>query len=157
MKRMVIDTETGEIIDELYGGDRILKQNSIEYLKSRTNFNDCKFIKVQNSLFYTLNEMNGNECKVFLGLLKYVRYETGAITYENGKIIKISDLASEINISESTLKRGIKGLLKLEIIKKGKYDDKNMYFMNPFVCFKGSKITIELIKMFEDSRFNQSK
>lgn len=155
-KRYVIDNETGEILNELDAGDRIVKQKSIDYLKDSIDFNAGSFAKLYKGFFDTLDDMNGSECKLLLKLLKYTRYGTGAIAYENGKKIKLVNLANEMNISESTLKRGIKKLIKLEIIKKGKYDGKNMYFMNPFVLFKGRRAKIDVIKMFEKSRFNEN-
>lgn len=156
-KKIIVDTETGEILNELDIGDRIVRQKSVDYLKDSIEFNYGSFTKLYKGFFDALNDINGSECKILFKLLEYTRYETCVISYENGKKIKMVELANEMNISESTLKRGIKKLIELGIIKKGKYDDKSMYFMNPFLCFKGSRAKTAVIKMFEDTRFNQSK
>lgn len=156
-KKIIVDTETGEILNELDIGDRIVRRKSVDYLKDSVEFSTGSFTKLYKGFFDALNDINGSECKILFKLLEYTRYETCVISYENGKKIKIVELANEMNISESTLKRGIKKLIELGIIKKSKFDGKSMYFMNPFVCFKGSRAKSGVVKLFENSRFNKSK
>ena len=74
-KRVIIDTETGEILDELNKGDKIVRASSVEYLKTTVDmvdFNDCKFIKLQHSFMDYIDELTPSELKITLKLMRYI-------------------------------------------------------------------------------------
>lgn len=153
-KRIIIDKNTGEIIGELERGDRIIKKNSVDYLKSTTDFNDCKFIKMQYSFFDILDELSSNELKIFCKLARYTRYGSGKITYDNGKEMSTNDIAKEFGVGERNMQNILKKLCDKEMICRKKNKKSYFYYMNPFICLKGNRIDLELIKTFEKSKFN---
>lgn len=156
-KRVIIDTETGEILDELNKGDKIVRASSVEYLKTTVDmvdFNDCKFIKLQHSFMDYIDELTPSELKITLNLMRYIRYGTGKITYDNGKIMCTSDMAKEFGINERNIYKMLKSLCDKEIICRGKEGKNYVYYMNPFICLKGNRVSVDLIKMFEKSKYN---
>lgn len=157
MKRVVIDSETGEILDELYGGDRVLKSNSINYLKGVSNFKDIDFVKTNKVFYKCFFELSFVELRAFLYISQYARFETNLVAYENGKIFDIKELAEALNISLRQTQRVLASLCDKEYICRVKSGKKFAYYINPFICKRGSKVKTELIKMFENSRFNLSK
>lgn len=159
-KRIIVDGNTGEILDELEKGDRIVKGNSIEYLRNTVDMvemNECKFIKLQDSFGMCVDELNLTELRVFYKLMRYVRYGTGEICYENGKEMYSSEMAKEFSINDRNLQKTLKNLCNKEIICRKKRGKGYIYYMNPYICLKGNRVTRELMYMFEKSKFNIKK
>lgn len=159
-KRVIIDTETGEILDELNKGDKIVRASSVEYLKTTVDmveFNDCKFMKLQQSFIDEIKGFNNSEITMCLYLMSWTKYGTGLISYSNGKIMRSSDIAKQIGIDVRNVQRILKSLCDKEIICREKSGKGYAYYMNPFVCVKGSRVDKWLVKKFEYSKFNKSK
>lgn len=155
MEKYYIVDENGEIKDILDGlesyvvlnyGDKVIRKGSVEYLKETVNLK-YNFIKVNSGLpesFY-------NKHPILLTLMKYAEYMTNILVYSNGKIIKPSDISKICNISESTAKRYIKNMIEDDIIHKVKIDGKTAIMINPFICFKGKRLSLKTYEEFKNS------
>ena len=156
-KRVILDTETGEIIGELEKGDRILKGNSIDYLRDTVEFNDCRFSKVQEAFFEYRKKLSDLEINVIVYLMGNTLYRSGIIAHKNGKLITSESIANEYGCSVRKIQKILKSLCDKEIICRKKNGKGYVYYMNPFICVKGNRVSVDLIKMFENSKFNKSK
>ena len=159
-KKYVVDIETGEILNELSQGDRIIKNASTKYLGNSVDMKKeyrFKFIKLHENFLNILNELNFNEAKVCFFLMLRTKYNNGIIAYENGNIINSSDIAEIIGIDVRSSQRILKSLCDKEIICREKSGKGYVYYMNPYVCLKGSRVDKWLAKRFEKSKFNKSK
>lgn len=162
-KKVVLDIETGEILNELENGDRILKKKSIDYLKNTidvkemTKVYNLNFVKLYESFFDIIGELNASELRVCLELFLNTRYKSGIIAYENGNVINSSDIAKKVEIDVRSSQRILKSLCDKEIICREKIGKGYVYYMNPFICVRGSSAYKSLVDKFKNSKFNKSK
>lgn len=155
-KKVILDIDTGEIIGELEKGDRILKGNSVDYLRDTVEFNDCRFSKVQEAFFEYRKELNDLEINVVVYLMGNTLYRSGMIAHKNGKPMTSENIANEYNYSVRNMQRILKSLCDKEIICREKVGKGYVYYMNPFICLKGGRVDAELVKKFEKSKFNEN-
>lgn len=147
----VINTETGEIKHELQPGDRILKAQSIEKLKSIEEFKVDNFSKLNNDeLQLILPELSKEEKAMLLTLFGYVRYETGLIQYKNGRDIAYKDIMKLCSLSESAVFRIIDSLVAKDLLYRGKNSKNVQFFLNPWLISKGNVISKVLKDMFKN-------
>lgn len=153
-KKVILDIETGEIIGELEKGDRILKRKSVDYLRDTVEFNDCRFSKVQDSFFEYRKELSDLEINVVIYLMGNTLYRSGIIAHKNGKPITSENIANEYECSVRKIQKILKCLCDKEIICREKSGKGYIYYMNPFICLKGNRVDVSLVKKFEKSKFN---
>ena len=160
MTRMIVDTETNEILGELEQGDRIIKKKSVEYLGS-TDVVETRpkdpFIK----LYYNINKVLMGEFSsisdyvLFHTLIHFVRYDSCKLAYDNGVELKLKNIIEESGLPSSTCRRAVdkfvdKGLL---------YKERTTYYCNPYVFCKGNRVyrsTLEKFNSTKYKKFNRS-
>lgn len=151
MSLAVINTETGEIKHELQPGDRILKAQSIEKLKSTEEFKIESFGKINNDeMQLILPELSKEERSMLLTLFVYVRYETGLIQYKNGRDIAYKDIMKLCSLSESAVYRIIDSLVGKDLVYRGKNSKNVQFFINPWIISRGNTISKVLKDMFKN-------
>lgn len=150
----VVDA-TGEIIDKidaedkyvkLSEGDRVLRRGTLQYLSDTTDIK-YRFVKVNPNIYGDI----ALKYPIINILIKYLGYMDGILSYKNGKLIKIKDVARLCNVSESTAKRQLKGMFEDDVIHKVKDRTKKQTYlvMNPFVAYIGRKIYLSLYEEFK--------
>ena len=158
MSRCVIDTETGEILGELDIGDRIVKKKSIEYLESTEKVEIIRSNRQErfSKLYYSINDIlkedftTVNDYKLYMMLMRYVRYDSCILAYDNGKELKQKDIIELSSIPNSTCRRTIQKFIDLRLLeKKG-----NIFYCNPYVFCKGNRVYKSVIKRFKDTKYN---
>ena len=80
----------------------------------------------------------------------------GILSYKNGRYVKLKDIHKLCDVSESTVKRQIKGLMDIDVIHK-KRDfrlKQNYYVFNPYVAYIGKRIDLELYDEFKLSEYS---
>lgn len=155
---MYIVDENGEILDKvcknetyvkLGEGDRVLRKDYIEKIDKRRKIN-MRFAKV-NPL---VNGEISAKYSIFPYLVKYVGYMNGVLRHRNGKILRKENISELCGVSEITVTRQLRGMIKDEILKPIKTDDGIAYIMNPFVVHLGREINDSLYEMFENSVYS---
>lgn len=168
MSKVIIDTDTGEILDEIRAGDKfkITREKSIRYLRSVGITPDGNVNIRKNRKYYFCLEdgfnmlcevLSGNEIVFFMRMIKYLEYNTGKLSYSNGRKITPSKLVDAIGVPKSSVYRLLNKLSSKNVIKVVESDGKSVIYINPFVCFKGSYIKESLYNMFKDTDFNTYK
>lgn len=168
MSKVIIDTETGEILDEIGIGDKfkIIRKKSVVYLKTMGIEPDGKVnIRKGRKYYFCLADgfdmlsdvLTGNEMLYFMRMIKYLEYNTGKLSYSNGRKITPIKLIDAIGVPKSTLFRVLGKLEDKEVIKRVENGNRTYIYINPFICFKGSCIDESLYDMFKDSTFNTYK
>lgn len=156
-KNLIMDVETGEIIGELNEGDRIIRGKSTLKLQTTIGVNsDTEFIKLyKNSIKMLANEcdLTKEEYRLCLNLLDYIRYESGVVAYENGKLLTRDDMQRLFNIKERTLDRAIDGLTENKIIAKVKCGKEINFLVNPYIFMRGTRINKTLYDIFKKSKW----
>lgn len=126
-------------------GDRILRKGTLEYLNDTTDIK-YHFIKINPKIF-------DKYCKKY-SILPYltchIGYMDNICCYDNGKIIRLKDLSKVCEVSETTIKRQLKGLIADDIIHKVPYKKNQKCLMiNPWLCCRGKRIYLSTYNEFK--------
>lgn len=130
----------------LEDGDKILRKGMLEYLKDSTDEVKYHFIKINPKIF-------DKYCKKY-SILPYltchIGYMDNICCYENGKIIQLKDLPKVCEVSETTIKRQLKGLIADDIIHKVPYKKNQKCLMiNPYLAMRGKRIYLTTYNEFK--------
>ena len=166
MNLKIINTETGEIMDEIAPGDRILRKRSIDFLKSKEEDKEelieinigRGFIKIYEDIIEDVIEagLGASTFLVIMICLKYLSYVSGAIRYpKGGHFLTPSDFVKETGLSRSTVFREIDRLVEEGFLHKGKVEEEYQLFANPYVFMKGRRINRTLFDMFKNSKWHR--
>lgn len=125
-------------------GDRVLRRGTIDYLQDTTDIK-YHFIKINPKIF-------DKYCKKY-SILPYltchIGYMDNICCYDNGKIIRLKDLSKVCEVSETTIKRQLKGLIADDIIHKVPYKKNQKCLMiNPWLCCRGKRIYLSTYNEF---------
>lgn len=141
MERAVVNLETGQVIGNIRQGDRIVRKESIDRLKKTTMSSDIRsrhFVRVDEEEGKLLaQELSAYERAVLFQLQYYVSYESGLIRHANGREIGFADIVDMTGLSRKTVADAVEGLVKKDILYKGKNSKKTQYFLNPWIANKG--------------------
>lgn len=126
-------------------GDRILRKGTLEYLNDTTDIK-YHFIKINPKIF-------DKYCKKY-SILPYltchIGYMDNICCYDNGKIIQLKDLPKVCEVSETTIKRQLKGLIADDIIHKVPYKKNQKCLMiNPYLAMRGKRICLSTYNEFK--------
>lgn len=130
----------------LEDGDKILRKGMLEYLKGSTDKVKYHFIKINPKIF-------DKYCKKY-SILPYltchIGYMDNICCYDNGKIIQLKDLSKVCEVSETTIKRQLKGLIADDIIHKVPYKKNQKCLMiNPYFAMRGKRIYLSTYNEFK--------
>lgn len=154
MTKSYLVDENGVVLEEiddsstlvsLKEGDRILRKGTLEYLNGTTDIK-YHFIKINPKIF-------DKYCKKY-SILPYltchIGYMDNICCYDNGKIIRLKDLSKVCEVSETTIKRQLKGLIADDIIHKVPYKkNQKCLMMNPWLCCRGKRIYLSTYNEFK--------
>ena len=151
MKKKIIDAATGEIIDTLNTGDRILRKASIERLENYQKWNIKHFYKANIDELKQLNkDLTISEAGFLFKILPYINYEDCLLCHKNGKDINGTDLSNISGLSYNRTLQLLAALIKKDVLYKGKHSKGNQYFVNPYLFVRGNKINTVLKTMFKN-------
>ena len=137
--------EHDNVIVSLNAGDKVLRKGMIDYLQDTTDIK-YHFIKINPKIF-------DKYCKKY-SILPYltchIGYMDNICCYDNGKIIRLKDLSKVCEVSETTIKRQLKGLIADDIIHKVPYKKNQKCLMiNPYFAMRGKRIYLSTYNEFK--------
>lgn len=137
--------EHDNVIVSLNAGDKVLRKGTIDYLQDTTDIK-YHFIKINPKIF-------DKYCKKY-SILPYltchIGYMDNICCYDNGKIIRLKDLSKVCEVSETTIKRQLKGLIADDIIHKVPYKKNQKCLMiNPYLAMRGKRIYLSTYNEFK--------
>lgn len=167
MSKKIIETDTGEILNELNEGDRlhIIRAESDKYLQEHiTDFNKGKnFMKVFSYSGSILrSSLSYKEQAFIMELCEYMSYDDCFIHVTKDKkspLATLKDIAQITGESYENTRKTMKNILKAGLISKAEivqvkpgYEGKikYVYIINPFIFFKGNNITKTVYNLFKD-------
>jgi len=156
MARVVIDTETGQIMNELRDGDRIVHATSIEAFRELESAPKGEtFTKLYHKVIPLIVDcgLSASELILFMHLAVNLRYLSNVAKYPNGRLITRDNLQNDLKISESTVKRSIYRLIKLGLIAEASTVEGKVFIVNPFVVTVGDKINKTVYDLFRKSKW----
>ena len=126
-------------------GDKILRKGVLEYLKDTTDIK-YHFIKINPKIF----DKYCKKYSILPYLTGHIGYMDNICCYDNGKIIRLKDLSKVCEVSETTIKRQLKGLIADDIIHKVPYKkNQKCLMMNPWLCCRGKRIYLSTYNEFK--------
>lgn len=163
----IVNTETGEIVDEVYEGDRlkIVRKGQTEYYKK--NAKEIEKDKVynfgQDKNFSILSEYSARqladekltsaEYRVLLLMISNTNYKSGLIAFGNNLPMTNEHITKRLNINNKTTESCLKTLVDKGIINKSTTNHVTKYFFNPFIQYKGRWINKTLYEMFKNTKW----
>lgn len=156
MARIVIDTETGQIMTELKEGDRIVHASSVEAFHEFEGAPKGEtFTKLYHKVIPLIVdcELSASELIMFMHLAVNLRYISNVAKYPNGKLITRENLQKDLKISEPTVKRSIYRLIKIGLIVEATTIEGKVFVVNPFVVTVGDKINKTVYDLFRKSKW----
>ena len=97
-----------------------------------------------------LPELKKNERIVLFSLLPYVGYDDCLLKHMNGKPLNIESIANISDLSISTTEKTVNSLREKYILCKEKINKNVQYYINPWICSRGSKLDGTLKMKFKD-------
>ena len=147
----VIDTITGELVDYINTGDKILRESSEEIDNSLLKWNCGGFIKGNISELKLLSPtLTQSQRSLLFALLPYVNYKDCLICHSNGKDINLGDISTIATINIKTARKITRELVAIDILCINKNSRNNQYFMNPWLIYRGVSINKTLKAMFKN-------
>ena len=151
--RAVVDVNTGEILDHICKGDRILRGKSAEFLSNTTKMNVKSFVKLNiDEVTLVLPTLTSSEQAMLINLIPYMSYRSCCLQYSNGRDINLDSIVSITKMSRNTVIKAIEGLISKDILYKGRNSKNNQYFVNPWIANKGMVVDNVLRQMFKNYR-----
>lgn len=149
--KVVVDSETGEVLRELSDYDRILSNSVYKNLKNSKSikFNDfITFNMLSLPKVYTL--LTPTERDVLFGLSQFMQF--GSNEVKTGKKFSRKVAAEHIGYTQKTVGKAIKGLLEKDVLY---LDEKQKLYINPFILVKGRRTKNDIIEHFKGSIFDE--
>lgn len=161
MKGIIINKETGEIVDELNEGDRIRKKAQDDFYKSQSDLieinTDEDFVKIFGrtmSMLMKEEDLTLNEVKICLHMISYIGYESGLLRYENnGKLLKLKDIEEITKLPKRSVVRAMNSLVSRKVFGVHKTGKENAYTVNPFIFMKGRQINKTLYNLYKNTKW----
>lgn len=151
--KYVVKPETGEIIDSMYEGDRILRKASIDNLSQYQVWKVERFFKGHiGEIREVVKELSAMEKAFLFSIAPYVGYDDCCLKHDNGNELSFDDMVRICDMSRSTVSGVINDLIDKDILYRGKNSQVRQYFMNPWLFCKGNRINRVLKRMFRNYR-----
>ena len=154
--------EYGEILNEIYEGDKIVRQEQNEYKKTHIiGFKKKEaFVKVfTNPITALFKELPTKEFAVTMALMPFISYNDGILRYNN-KIVDGKTISDILGENYETFKRIITSLIKKDILKRVERPSdtyanktKKCLVVNPYIFLRGQDIEKEIVSLFSGSKW----
>lgn len=155
MGRKVVN-DYGEIERELKPGDRIMSGKSIDYLIDTMPIQkDEQFVKtfIKSLDILVSEQLSGSAYSIIIMAIRYLRYGSGIVAFENGKPFTKHDFIEFCKLKERTVDYAVEELVEKKIFSKNKTGHDIQYFVNPFIFMRGERINKTLYVMFKNSKW----
>ena len=160
MEKLIINSDTGEVLDELKVGDRILRAKCSQlYKEIEENFTKApkeeNFTKLYHKIIDALVEadLTAAELLMFMHLATNLRYGSNVAKYSNGRLITRESLSRDLKKSIITVKRGIITLIKAGLVVEVKTLEGKVFIVNPYVVMVGDKVNKTVFDLFRKSKW----
>ncbi|MCE5220106.1 MAG: replication/maintenance protein RepL [Clostridium sp.] len=151
----IVDVQSGELINVMYQGDRIRREEQDKFAGNNTLLNPKEeFIKIFVKPLLKLSTMLTNPEGWFVTyLLKYLNYTSGILKNDNGDCITIDDIMDECGLKPSYTYKILKSLEDKGIIARCKTEGQSYIAMNPYIFMKGRYASNTLIDLFKTTKW----
>lgn len=151
MERALVDTKTGEVLNEPGDKIRLIREESIDYLKGQKTWESHAFFKgYVDELRKVLPTLDKNEKSFLMSLSPYISYFDCHLQWSNGKDITIDGMTRISGYTRKTVIKILASLLEKDIVYRGKNSTSYQWFVNPWLFSRGNTINKVLQTMFKN-------
>lgn len=153
---MVVDINSGEAIDEIHEGDRIVRKKSSEFLSDSVAVNNgAYFAKIYTHVLpYVIEGLSGSECKLLLWLLPYLSHDSNILKCKNGVPVTREFIVTNVSgYSRSAAEKALSGLCKQDLLQSIKRPQGKIYIVNPWVFMNGKRVDKTCYDIFYKSKW----
>jgi len=151
-----IINDDGEVYDEIYVGDKILRGESLKYYNETFEIGKGeRFYKVWECARFELDNetLTGSQWRLLSMLGHYIQYKSCVVIHPNGRHVTLEAMSKILDMPERTVYNSLEKLIKKKIIAKVKIGYDIKYLVNPFIFAKGKRMNKTLIDIFGDSKW----
>lgn len=150
----IINVTTGEVIDSIYEGDRVVHSGKIRDAKPdypTVFWDNDDFHKGYNKeLKLLMSELSTAEKSLLFSVMPYIQYDSCCLSFDDNTDIQSEDMADICGISRKTAYFIIDVLVQKDILYRGKNSRGRQYYINPWLFSKGNRINKTLKSMFKN-------
>jgi len=149
--RLVVNFDTGEVINEMHGKDHIVREATAEYLSQTSEWKIEHFYKGNLSeINQWMMDLSPNEKAVLFTVSPYVWYEDCCLKRSNGDMLTFDNIVELSGLSRGAVSQTLNSLIKKDILCRNMNSKERQYFMNPWLFCKGNRINKVLQTMFRN-------
>ena len=149
----VID-ETGEIISEIYEGDRITRADDVYH-----NFNrDKHFVKLYQGIRLLRKELSDRQLSLAIALADFVCYQDCCLRtggHKNGNPMTNMSIAEALDEKYNTIREIMKELKAKEVLGVFETGGRKFITVNPWIYTRGTDVNKTVLAYFKDSVYAQ--
>ena len=159
---IVVDDQTGVILNNIYEGDKIITPKQQEYVnKYITNFQKKEaFVKVfTNPITALFKELPTKEFAVAMAIMPFISYKDGILKYD-GKIADVRTISEQLGENYDVFRKTISSLVKKDVLGKVERQSdtyqnktKQCICVNPFIYLRGQDLDREIHDKFVNSKW----
>lgn len=151
--KLYVTNADGVVVDEiesidkyvkLSDGDKVIRKGVLQYLNDTTDIR-YRFVKINHKIF----DKYCKKYSILPTLVCHIGFMDNICEFSNGKRITMKNIPDLCNVSESTAKRQINGMIADDLLHKVKDGKKKCFMMNPWLCTRGKKIYLSTYEEFK--------
>ena len=90
-------------------------------------------------------------CPQALMILPFINFTDNVLKYSNGTLVSATNFAKHTGYNKDYVVQVFKKLRDNRVIELTRFDGKIAYVVNPYVFFKGKKMTVSTLNKFENT------
>lgn len=139
--KYVVSAATGEVINELCKGDRIIRKASLERMSEQEEMRYSDFAILNITAMRTLSQtFDIYEMGVLGKLMPYVSYISCRIQHRNGKQIGTEGIAEIVGLSRNKTYTVLTSLIVKGVLYREKSGREVGYYLNPYLMYRGKSV-----------------
>lgn len=96
--------------------------------------------------------LNTMEMGIIYTLLFHIRYEDNMLYHDNSTPLKKKDLCEILDLGHNAIDKYIASLVTKGVLAKVNVKRSVNYYLNPYICYRGSRIDNTLLGMFNKAK-----
>ena len=154
-KQVAEIVKDNKVIGYINENDKIIRGSSIEYLSQTIELNKKEsFVKLYTRPLFELSKsLTGVESQFINYLIRYISYNTGILTHDNGKPLTRKYMAEQTGSNIKSIDKILNSLIKKQILGKHRTGRSVSFTVNPFIFMKGNRVNETLVKLFEHTKW----
>ncbi len=129
----------------------IQNENIIRFNRSET------FIKVFDTYLNKVDTTYGlslAEKGIISTLISHISYQDNLLRHSSGMALRRKDLEDVLGLAHNAVDKHLSSLIKKGVLAKVTVKRSNLYYMNPYVAYKGNYIDRTLLNMFKHTQLS---